>query len=71
MDLRCRKTNCLYNKDLTCQAKNIKITNKFVCDTFKRDPKKQGTDFSNKVSLKKSFRLSLPLKSSVPLSADW
>ena len=46
MDLRCRKTNCLYNKDLTCQAKNIKITNKLVCETFKRDPKKQGTDFS-------------------------
>ena len=34
MDLRCRKTQCLYNYKYTCTAKNIKISKKLLCATY-------------------------------------
>ena len=46
MDLRCRKTTCKYNKDLTCMAKNVDITQKLVCKTFELDKGKEKQDFS-------------------------
>ncbi len=46
MDLRCRKTTCKFNKDLTCMAKNVGITQKLVCKTFELDKGKEEQDFS-------------------------
>lgn len=46
MDLRCRKTTCKYNKDLTCLAKSVDITPKLVCKTFELDKSKEEKDFS-------------------------
>lgn len=45
MDLRCRKTGCKYNCDLTCTAKSVEIDKKFVCKTFVPTPEKEK-DFS-------------------------
>ena len=47
MDLRCRKTSCEYNKDLTCVAPKIDITEKFICASFKEDKTKKEKDFSS------------------------
>ena len=47
MDLRCRKTTCRYNKDLTCMAKSVDITSKLVCHTFEEDKDKEEKDFSS------------------------
>ena len=47
MDLRCRKTNCKYNKNLTCLATQISITEKSVCNSFKEDKTKEEIDFSS------------------------
>ena len=49
MDLRCRKTSCKFNKDLTCLANEINITEKFICASFKNDASKQEKDFSSKI----------------------
>ena len=46
MDLRCRKTTCKFNKDLTCMAKSIGITQKLICKTFELDKGKEEQDFS-------------------------
>ena len=48
MDLRCRKTNCEYNKDLTCTAPKINITNKLVCKSYKKGKEDKIKDFSSK-----------------------
>ena len=40
MDLRCRKTNCKYNNNLTCKANNIEITNKMVCSKYQKEANK-------------------------------
>lgn len=46
MDIRCRKTNCKYNKDLTCTAKNITISNRLDCLAFESEKGKGIKDFS-------------------------
>ena len=46
MDLRCRKTTCKFNKDLTCMAKSVGITQNLVCKTFELDKGKEEQDFS-------------------------
>lgn len=46
MDLRCRKTTCKFNKDLTCMAKSVGITQKLICKTFELDKGKEEQDFS-------------------------
>lgn len=46
MDLRCRKTNCKHNKDLTCMAGHITISKKLECLDFKSEKDKGIKDFS-------------------------
>ena len=46
MDLKCRKTTCLYNNGYSCRAKNISITNKLECDTYSFDETKEVRDTS-------------------------
>ena len=46
MDLRCRKTGCKYNCDLTCMAKSVSINKKFICETYEEDKYKEK-DFSS------------------------
>lgn len=36
MDIRCRKTKCAYNKNFTCLAKTIHITERLYCATFSK-----------------------------------
>ena len=49
MDLRCRKTNCKYNKNLTCLAKQIKINKKLICLEYKNEKGKEIKDFSQQI----------------------
>jgi hypothetical protein len=49
MDLRCRKTNCKFNKSLTCTAKSINISNKLECRQFVAGENKENKDFSSKI----------------------
>lgn len=46
MDLRCRKTNCKYNKNLTCLAPNITISQKLECLEYQNEKGKGTKDFS-------------------------
>ena len=46
MDLRCRKTNCKYNKDLTCLAPGITIEEKLTCLDYEAEKGKGIKDFS-------------------------
>ena len=46
MDIRCRKTNCKYNKDLTCTSKKITINKKLDCLEYKQEKGKGAKDFS-------------------------
>ena len=46
MDLKCRKTSCVYNDHFTCTAKNIAISYHLLCDTYKDDPYKKVRDTS-------------------------
>lgn len=39
MDIRCRKTNCIYNNKFTCKAKEILINKSIVCSTYKKGDK--------------------------------
>lgn len=39
MDLKCRKTACVYNDHFTCKAKNIAITSELLCDSFEQSTK--------------------------------
>lgn len=41
MDLRCRKTQCLYNHKYTCTAKSIKINKKIICSTYVKRNKEE------------------------------
>ncbi len=47
MDLRCRKTGCKYNKNLTCTAKSIEIGKKLNCNTFEKVH--EDVDFSAEI----------------------
>ena len=49
MDLRCRKTGCKYNKDLTCLANKIDISNKGSCKTYIEEKGKEIADFSSRI----------------------
>ncbi len=46
MDIRCRKTNCKYNKDLTCLANKINISKKLNCLSYESEKGKGIKDFS-------------------------
>lgn len=39
MDIRCRKTKCVYNDRYTCKAKGIKVDKKVLCSTFEKGDK--------------------------------
>lgn len=47
MDLRCRKTGCKFNKDLTCLAESVKIGGRGDCKTFEEKKGKEIKDFSS------------------------
>jgi len=49
MDLRCRKTGCKFNKDLTCTANGVDIGLKQTCMTFQSEKGKEIEDFSSKI----------------------
>ena len=46
MDLRCRKTGCKYNKELTCTAPSIRISKKLDCMEYENERNKEIKDFS-------------------------
>ncbi len=46
MDIRCRKTSCKYNLKQTCQAKEILVNKKIICDTFEKQEGKPEIDRS-------------------------
>jgi len=52
MDLRCRKTNCVFNHKLTCTAKSVKISDKTVCTDYIHEKGKGGADFSKMIFTK-------------------
>ena len=37
MDLKCKKLDCEYNKEFSCQARGILIRQNLNCDTFKHN----------------------------------
>lgn len=41
MDIRCRKTTCLFNDRYTCKAKGILIGEKINCKTFAKSDKEE------------------------------
>ncbi len=49
MDLRCRKTKCKFNKDLTCMADKILISEKYLCESYKKSNEHSMQDFSSKI----------------------
>ena len=57
MDLRCRKTNCIYNNNLTCNAKTVKISDKTVCMDYKLEKKKKNEDFSKMIFTKNTPKI--------------
>lgn len=46
MDLRCRKTTCKFNKDLTCLAPRITISSALECKQYERKAHADTKDFS-------------------------
>jgi len=57
MDLRCRKTSCKFNKDLTCQAKSISISSNLVCRQYVRREGKELKDFSKQIFTENPFKV--------------
>ena len=51
MDIKCRRTTCVYNKGQTCFASRVDITKGTVCNTFEKDDKKEedSLDFSKRM----------------------
>lgn len=49
MDLRCRKTGCKYNKDLTCLANKVDISIRQSCLSFEEEKGKEIEDFSKRI----------------------
>ena len=41
MDIRCRKTDCVYNELLTCRADKIEIKDELECACYKKDSEKE------------------------------
>lgn len=48
MDIRCRKTSCIYNKGQTCQAKEILVNRRIICSTFEQG-QESGEDLSKSI----------------------
>ena len=44
MDIRCRKTGCVYNDKYTCKAKEILIEKDCCCQKFEEDLQKPKVD---------------------------
>ena len=40
MDIICKKRSCNFNEDYRCNAKQICVDRKILCDTFEKDPTK-------------------------------
>jgi len=57
MDLRCRKTSCSFNKDLTCMAKSIEISSKLECKQYAHKDEKKSKDFSKQIFTDEPFRV--------------
>lgn len=57
MDLRCRKTSCRYNEDLTCMAKSISISSKLECKQYVKKEGKKSKDFSRQIFTEKPFKV--------------
>lgn len=49
MDIRCRKTSCLYNDRYTCCAKDILIKKGLECEQYENDPNKPIVDKTKKL----------------------
>lgn len=37
MDLKCKKLNCVHNKEFSCNAKGIKVKHNLTCATYKKN----------------------------------
>ena len=37
MDLKCKKLDCVYNKEFSCSARGIQIKHNLSCDTFEKN----------------------------------
>ena len=48
MDIRCRKTDCEYNEMLTCRVKELKVSEKLECLSYKKHPDK-ARDISKEI----------------------
>ena len=48
MDIRCRKTSCVYNEGQTCKAKEILVNRRIICSTFEQG-QEQGEDLSKSI----------------------
>lgn len=48
MDLKCRKLNCKYNNNYSCESKAIAVTKSYQCSTYEKtkDTNKQLQDVS-------------------------
>ena len=57
MDLRCRKTNCQFNHELTCTAHSIKISDKTACMDYKYQKGKENDDFSKMIFTDKTPKI--------------
>ena len=57
MDLRCRKTNCKFNQNLTCTARDVKISDKTVCMDYKYEKGKGDDDFSKMIFTKETPKI--------------
>lgn len=49
MDIRCRKTSCVYNDCYTCKAKKILIKKNCECEKYQLDADKPVVDKTRKI----------------------
>jgi hypothetical protein len=49
MDIKCRKTDCVYNNQYRCDASDIKVSKDNACATYKKGENKKVHDKSNQI----------------------
>lgn len=49
MDIRCRKTRCVYNDRYTCRAREILVKKNCECEKFENDFRKPVEDKTDKI----------------------
>jgi len=49
MDIRCRKTSCVFNDRYTCKARDILIKKNCECEKFELDKNKKVVDKTKKI----------------------